>query len=79
MYYVNPDVTATTSYVGLADHNKKSMGASSVIMGTFPQELLRSTYVESFQSNIGLLNRYATAVNPLSDSGSEMLMSFLVA
>ena len=79
MYYVNPDVTTTTTYVGLADHSKKGMAASSVIMGTFPQQLLRSTHVESFQSNVGLLNRYATAVNPLSDSGSEMLMSFLVA
>tara|TARA_B100000586_G_scaffold258935_1_gene223883 strand:+ start:170 stop:1045 length:876 start_codon:yes stop_codon:yes gene_type:complete len=78
-YYVNPDVTTTTAYVGLSDHSKKTVGASSVIMGTFPQELLKSTYVESFQSNIGLLNRYATAVNPLSDSGAEMLMSFLIA
>ena len=79
MYYVNPDVTTTTAFVGLSDHSKKTMAASSVIMGTFPQELLRSTFVESFQTNIGLLNRYATAVNPLSDSGSEMLMSFLIA
>jgi len=79
MYYVNPDVTTTTTYVGLADHSKKGMSASSVIMGTFPQELLRSTHVESFQQNVGILNRYATAVNPLSDSGEEMLMSFLVA
>ena len=79
MYYVNPDVTTTTAYVGLADHSRSSMGASSVIMGTFPQELLRSTHVESFQENVGILNRYATAVNPLSDTGSEMLMSFLIA
>ena len=79
MYYVNPDVTTTTTYVGLADHSKNTLGASSVIMGTFPQELLRSTFIESFQSNIGLLNRYATVVNPLSDTGSEMLMSFLIA
>ncbi len=78
-YYVNPDVTTTTTYVGLADHSKNTLGASSVIMGTFPQELLRSTFIESFQSNIGLLNRYATVVNPLSDTGSEMLMSFLIA
>ena len=79
MYYVNPDVTTTTAYVGLADHSKSSMGASSVIMGTFPQEILRSTHVESFQENVGILNRYATAVNPLSDTGAEMLMSFVVA
>ena len=79
MYYVNPDVTTTTAYVGLADHSRSSMGASSVIMGTFPQEILRSTHVESFQENVGILNRYATAVNPLSDTGAEMLMSFVVA
>lgn len=79
MYYVNPDVTTTTAYVGLADHSKSSMGASSIIMGTFPQELLRSTHVESFQENVGILNRYATALNPLSDTGAEMLMSFVVA
>ena len=78
-YYVNPDTTATTAYVGLKAKDKKSMGASSVIMGTFAQEILRSTHVESFQAKVGILNRYATAVNPLSDSGSEMLMSFVVA
>ena len=79
MYYVNPDVTTTTAFVGLADHSKASMSASSVIMGTFPQELLRSTHIESFQTYIGLLNRYATAVNPLSDTGAEMLMKFAIA
>ena len=78
-YYVNPDTTATTAYVGLKSDDKKSMGASSVIMGTFAQEILRSTHVESFQENVGILNRYATAVNPLSDTGAEMLMSFLIA
>tara|TARA_B100000959_G_C14991875_1_gene628302 strand:+ start:1785 stop:2678 length:894 start_codon:yes stop_codon:yes gene_type:complete len=78
-YYVNPDVTATTAYVGLSDHDKNSLGASSVIMGTFPQELLRSGVQGTFQQNVGLLNRYATAVNPLSTAGVEMLMSFVVA
>ena len=78
-YYVNPDTTATTAYVGLKGGNKKSMGASSVIMGTFAQEILRSTHVESFQAKIGILNRYATAVNPLSDTGSEMLMKFAIS
>ena len=40
-YYVNPDTTTTTAYVGLKSDDKKSMGASSVIMGTFAQEILR--------------------------------------
>ena len=78
-YYVNPEATATTMYVGLHDTGKSSMGASSIIMGTFPQQLLRATEGESFQGKIGLLNRYATAVNPLSDSGSEMLMSAVIS
>jgi|GEM_PF-2032961 hypothetical protein len=78
-YYVNPDVAATEAYVGLSDHDKNSLGASSVIMGTFPQELLRSGVQGTFQQNVGLLNRYATAVNPLSTAGAEMLMSFVVA
>ena len=78
-YYVNPDPAAVEAYVGLADDDKKSMGASSVIMGTFPQEILKSGFVESFQGNIGILNRYATAVNPLSVAGAEMLVSFVIA
>lgn len=78
-YYVNPDTTATTAYVGLMAKDKKSMGASSVIMGTFAQELLKSTHVESFQVNIGIVNRYATAVNPLSVAGAEMLMKFTIS
>ena len=79
MYYVNPDVTANKIYVGLHERTRGNMGASSVIMGTFKQELLRSAHVESFQGNIGLLNRYATAMNPLHDTGSEMLMVFTVS
>lgn len=79
MYYVNPDVTANTIFVGLHDRSKNNMGASSVIMGTFGQEILRSSDPESFQGTIGILNRYATALNPLSAGGSEMLMSFIVA
>jgi len=78
-YYVNSDTTATKVYVGLKAKDKKSLGASSIIMGTFPQELLRSTHVESFQGNIGLLNRYATAMNPLHDTGYEMLMEFTIS
>ena len=78
-YYVNPDPAAVGAYVGLADDDKKSMGAFSVIMGTFPQEILKSGFVESFQGNIGILNRYATAVNPLSVAGAEMLVSFVIA
>ena len=78
-YYVNPDVGATQAYVGLGSRDKSSMGSTSVIMGTFPQELLRSQNVESFQGNIGILNRYATAANPLSVAGSEMLMEFAIA
>ena len=78
-YYVNPDTAATTAYVGLNSKDKKSMGASSIIMGTFVQELVQSTHVASFQTNIGIVNRYATAVNPLSVSGAEMLMKFTIS
>lgn len=78
-YYVNPDTSATTAFVGLKAKDKKSMGASSVIMGTFAQEILKSTHVESFQAKVGILNRYATAVNPLSDTGAEMLMKFTIS
>jgi hypothetical protein len=78
MYYVNPDVAATTMYVGLHETGKANVGASSVIMGTFPQMILRTTHVESFNTNMGILNRYATAMNPLSGGGFEMLMSAII-
>jgi hypothetical protein len=78
-YYVNPDTTANQIFVGLHEPSKGNMGASSVILGTFEQEILRSADPESFQGKIGILNRYATAVNPLSGAGAEMLMDFIVA
>ena len=78
MYYVNPDVAATAMYVGLHDTGKANIGASSIIMGTFPQEILRTTHVESFNTNMGILNRYATALNPLHGGGFEMLMSAVI-
>jgi len=73
-YYVNQDTTATTAFVGLVE--KDTLGASSIILGEYQQEILASTQVESFQQNVGIINRYATAINPLSDTGSEMLMKF---
>jgi hypothetical protein len=77
IFYVNPDTTATKVYVGLAVNG--SIAASSIIVGDYQQEILRSTFVESFQENIGILNRYATVVNPLSTSGREMLMEFTIS
>jgi hypothetical protein len=77
IFYVNPDTTATKVYVGLAVNG--SIAASSIIVGDYQQEILRSTFVESFQENIGILNRYATVVNPLSTTGREMLMEFTIS
>lgn len=78
-YFVNPDATATVAYVGLIEPNKKSIGASSIVMGDYQTEILTASHVESFQQRVGIINRYATAVNPLSDTGSEMLMHFTIA
>lgn len=75
-YYVNPDPTATTAYVGLADGKT---GASSLIMGDYQRDILMSSFAEAFQPNIGIINRYALAVNPLSVAGQEMLVSFTIS
>jgi len=78
-YFVNPDATATVAYVGLIENNKKTIGASSIVMGDYQTEILTSNHVESFQQRVGIINRYATVVNPLSDTGSEMLMHFTIS
>jgi|LWDU01.1.fsa_nt_gi hypothetical protein len=75
-YYVNPSVSATKAYVGLHSNGEAS---SSIIVGDYQREILTSTFVESFQDNIAIVNRYATAVNPLSTSGKEMLMEFTIS
>ena len=77
-YFVNPQVAHTNAYVGLMGKGTDT-GASSVIMGTYQEEILHSKYVESFQPNIGILNRYATALNPLSTAGNEMLHKFAIS
>lgn len=77
-YFVNPQVAHTNAYVGLMGKGT-DIGASSVIMGTYQEEILHSKYVESFQPNIGILNRYATALNPLSTAGNEMLHKFAIS
>ena len=75
-YFVNPDTSTTTAYVGLNESHKKYRGASSIIMGDYQTEILTSSGIEDFQQRVGIINRYATTVNPLSDVGSEMLMHF---
>jgi len=77
-YYVNPDVTSTTVYVGLVETGDK-VGASSIIMGDYVQEIVTANHAPSFQQRVGIINRYATVVNPLSTTGAEMLMKFAIS
>jgi len=78
-YYVNPDSASTTAYVGLVENDKTALGASSIIVGDYKQEIVTSTHVESFQQRVGIINRYASVVNPLSTTGAEMLMKFAIS
>jgi hypothetical protein len=76
LYYVNPDISATKAFIGLKEENDEFGASSSLIMGTYQQEIVTSTFSKSMQDNIGIINRYALAMNPLSSVGSEMLMKF---
>ncbi len=78
-YYANSDTSATTAYVGLMSNRKSHVGASSIILGEYQQEIVMSDFKESFQPNIGIVNRYATALNPMSGVNDNMLVSFAIS
>ena len=69
-YYVNPDTSASTAFVGLKSSDKNSIGASSVIMGTFAQELVRATHVEFTPKSEKVIPHILKAIDKVDDSMS---------
>jgi hypothetical protein len=73
-FYMNPDVTSTTAYVGLKD--TRNMSASSAVFSPYVE-----TVVEAQDPNTGnmqyfIFNRFAITASPLHVTNNEMLFKF---
>ena len=75
-YYLNPDPTSVTVYVGL---NSQIPGNSSVIFSPYKHAVISATDPDSGQTNLFNINRYAMTLNPLSETDNEMLYKFDIA
>jgi hypothetical protein len=73
-FYMNPDVTSTTAYVGLRD--RRNMSKSSAVFSPYAE-----TVVEAQDPNTGnmqyfIFNRFAITASPLHVTNNEMLFKF---
>lgn len=75
-YYINPDPTSTTAYVGI---NGTAPGTSSLIFSPYQHALMTAVDPDTGNTNVFNVNRYAITENAMSEVDDEMLHKFTVA
>ena len=73
-YYLNPDPTSTTAYVGLVD--KENPGRSSITFLPYQSQILDAIDPETGNTAYFLFNRFGIAASPLHETNKEMLFKF---
>lgn len=75
-FFMNPDVTSTTAYVGLKaidDLNK-----SSAVFSPYVETIAEAVHPDTGNLSYFIYNRFAIASSPLHVTGNEMLFKFNV-
>lgn len=75
-YYLNPDATSTTAYVGLIDRENPSR--SSLAFLPYQSQILDAIDPDTGNTVYFLFNRFGIAASPLHETGKEMLYKFNV-
>jgi len=75
-YFMNPDPTATTAYVGLKDSLNPSK--SSAVFSPYRSEVVEATNANTGEATYHIYNRFAITASPLSEAGNEMLFKFTI-
>ena len=76
-YYLNPDVTATTAYVGLRDVTNPSR--SSAVFSPYVSDIVQAIDPDTGDHTYTIYNRFAVTASPLHVTGNEMLFKFTIA
>lgn len=75
-FYLNPDPTSTTAYVGLKDTRNPSR--SSAVFSPYVSTVVESPDPDTGNVNYHLYNRFAITASPLHETDNEMLYKFNV-
>lgn len=73
-YYLNPNVTSTTAYVGLIDNENPSR--SSITFLAYQSQVMDVVNPDNGNTVYFLYNRFGIAASPLHETGKEMLYKF---
>lgn len=73
-YYLNPNKTATSAYVGL--HSSVERGTSALIYSPFSILTTNTTNPDSGERVLGVFVRSGLAINPMHSDTTPMLMKF---
>lgn len=76
-FYMNPDPTSTTAYVGLKDAVNPSR--SSAIFSPYVENVIEAIDPDTGNPVYFIYNRFAIASSPLHVTGNEMLFKFNIA
>lgn len=75
-FFMNPDATSTTAYVGLLDDSNPSK--SSAIFSPYIETIEEVNEFETGELRYFIFNRFAITASPLHVAGNEMLFKFEV-
>jgi len=73
-FYMNPDATSTTAYVGLKDSDMISK--SSGMFGPFANEIKEAQDPNTGEDLYFIFNRFSITKSPLDEVGNELLFKF---
>jgi hypothetical protein len=76
-YFMNPDATSTTAYVGIKDTTNPSK--SSAVFSPYATQVVESQNPDSGALVYNIFNRYAITASPLHVTNNEMLFKFEIA
>lgn len=75
-FYMNPDITSTTAYVGLLD--KRNVSKSSGVFSPYVETVVEAQDPDTGNLTYHIFNRFAITASPLHSTGDEMLFKFNV-
>lgn len=75
-FYLNPDATSTTAYVGLKDTMNPSK--SSAVFSPYVTDIVEVADPDTGEMNYHIFNRYAITKSPLHVTDNEMLYKFTI-
>jgi len=73
-FYLNPDATSKTAYVGLKD--SRNISKSSAVFGPFASQIVETMDPDSGELYYWIFNRFSITPSPLHEDGNEMLFKF---